>query len=361
MKKEKLIKTFFDLVQIDSESGQEKKIGEHLMVVLRGLGGRLRRDQAGNLHAYFAGKGDAIMLNAHMDTVRPGNGVKPVVNGDRISSDGTTILGADNKVAIAAILEAIRSVREAKQAHVPIDVVFTVGEELLLKGVKAFDVKKLHATKGLTFDAGTTINEVCLSAPFYNSIDIQIQGKGAHAGFEPEKGISAIRIASEIISLLHVGRIDSETTANVGIILGGSVRNAVPASAHFSGEIRAKNEKKLEGLTRQWKGAVHQVAKKYRGSRVKLTVIREFNGYRFTEAYPLVSVVREAHRKLGFQTKYIEFGGGSDVNIFNTKGITTLGVGMGAWNIHTTREYTKISEMIRMVKFIEIIISVNNQ
>ena len=343
-------------MQIDSESGNEQAIGKYLSHQLKNLRGRVQRDKAGNVHAYFIGIGEPIMLNAHMDTVRPGNGVRPVIKGDRITSDGSTILGADNKVAIAAILEAIRLVREEKIQHIPIDVVLTVGEELLLKGAKAFDTKKLHARRGLTFDAGTSINEVCLAAPFYTSIDVHIQGNGAHAGAEPEKGLSAIRIASEIISGLPLGRIDSQSTANVGIIDGGSVRNAVPAKARFHGEIRAKDENQLKELTQQWKQAIDTIARKYRGSKIKVAVIREFNGYRFTEAHPLVDFVRSAHKKLGIKTTFIEFGGGSDVNIFNTKGIATLGVGMGAWNIHTTREYTKVSEMVKMVKFIETII-----
>jgi len=186
-------------------------------------------------------------------------------------------------------------------------------------------------------------------------MDVAVEGRSAHAGQEPEKGVSAIRIAAEIIAKLSLGRIDRETTANVGVIQGGSVRNAVPESASFMGEIRSRDEKKLIKITRQWEHAIASVQGKYPKAKIALKIERQFDGYLFTKDHPLVGLVTRAFKSVGMKPTFIHSGGGTDVNVFNTKGIVAIGVGAASWDAHTTREYTKISELVKVAKFAEAI------
>lgn len=322
---------------------------------LADLDAKVKRDKVGNVIGQFDGVGEPIMLNAHLDTVEPGRGIKPKVKGDKIVSDGTTILGVDCKAGVSAILEALASMKEARMPHLPVEILFTVAEESLLLGSKKLNPKDLRARRGLTFDAGTEANEVCISSPYYHSMDVTIKGRSAHAGHEPEKGISAIRIASEIIVGLRLGRIDKETTANVGVIKGGAVRNAVPENASFVGEIRSRNEQKLIKMTQAWQEVVQRVQRKYPKAKIALKIARDFDGYVFNKSHPLLVLVTRALKKMGLTPKLIHSGGGTDVNAFNTKGIMAIGVGAASWEPHTTREYTKISEMVKVAKFAEAI------
>ncbi|OGH12771.1 MAG: hypothetical protein A2776_02830 [Candidatus Levybacteria bacterium RIFCSPHIGHO2_01_FULL_40_10] len=356
IKKARLIKTFIDLVKIDSPSEHEDEIAKNLLSRLKKLGAKTDTDSYGNVFGFFEGIGDPFMLNSHMDTVEPGRGIKPQIKGDRIYSDGNTILGGDAKAGLTIILEALTSLVESGKKHIPINVVFTRGEESGLFGAINLNYGKLRAKQGITFDGDDDVSNVDISSPGYDRVDVTITGRGAHAGAEPERGISAIKIASEIISKLKLGRIDFETTANIGLISGGSARNAVPETVHFKGEVRSRDRKKLEKHTRHFEDVINNTMNKYPDASVNLVLEREFNPYRFEEQHPVIDKIKKAFSELKIKPNLHETGGGSDVNIFHNHGLQSIVVGIGDYEAHTTREYVVISQMVQAAEFCEKIV-----
>ena len=260
---DRLVKTFCDLVQIDSPSDEEEEVAQDLSRRLEALGFEILRDAHGNLIAREDGE-NPLLLSAHMDTVEPGRGIKPTIEGDRIVSDGTTILGGDCKAGVAAILEGLESVVEEELPRRTIQLAFTRGEEIGLVGARNMDFSMITADEAVVFDGNGPVNKLTGSSPTYVSFEVKITGRSAHAGVEPEKGLSAIKIAAEIISELPQGRLDEETTFNVGTISGGSVRNAVPEQATFTGEFRSRNLETLDLLQLQARGIFDQVRDRYK-------------------------------------------------------------------------------------------------
>lgn len=354
----RLVNTLLDLVRIDSPSGEEKEISKFIAEKLRKLGGKVQFDNFGNLIAKFAGSGEPIIINSHLDTVEPGRNIHPQIKGDRIVSDGTTILGGDAKSGVAIILEALESLQEDKKSHLPIEVIFTLSEENGLLGALNLDYNLISAKHGVTFDGEKSIEHITTSAPGYSRIDVTISGRSAHAGMEPEKGISAIKIASEIISQLEVGRIDDETTANIGLIEGGSARNAVPETVHFKAEIRSRNLEKLEKHSLHFEKVFKEVMEKHPKAKIELNINREFDPYLFEENHSVIELISKTLKKLDLKPNLKASGGGADVNIFHTHGLEVVCVGIGDYNPHTTREYVIISEMLEGTKFCEELISI---
>lgn len=354
--KKRLVQTFLDLVTIDSPSGEEDKIREELAKRLTALGVDVKRDTYGNLVAKISGEGEPFLINGHLDTVEPGRGIKPVIDGDIIRSDGTTILGSDPKAGLCAILEALASIREDNKKTRSLEIVLTIGEETGLFGAMNLDYRSIHATQGVTFDGEFGVECVDSAAPGYNRIDARIIGRGAHAGAEPEKGISAIKIASEIIAELELGRIDHETTANIGLIKGGSARNAVPEEVFLEGEIRSRSVTKLDKHTKHFEDIFTKYDKKYPDAKVEMTVEKEFHPYVILPSHPVVVHLDKIYKKMGLQKVFEPTGGGSDVNIFHAHGIQVVDVGTGGGSMHTTREYVLISEMVKTAIFCETLI-----
>ena len=256
--RERLVQTFCELVRIDSPSGEEEAMALDLEKRLRNLGLKTTRDDYGNLLANNGGL-DPIILSAHMDTVEPGRGIKPEINGNRIVSDGTTILGGDCKAGVAAILEALQSIREDDIPHLPLEVIFTREEETGLVGARHLDFSKIQAKEAIVFDGEGPPSQITSASPTYIGFDIEVTGRAAHAGVEPEKGLSAIRIASEIITRLPQGRLDDQTTFNIGTIAGGSVRNAVAENTIIKGEFRSRNVETLDDIRLQISQALNEV------------------------------------------------------------------------------------------------------
>lgn len=356
--KDRLVKTFLELVKIDSPSGQEAEVAKFLARKLEKLGGKAEFDSYGNLIVHFSGQGEPMMLNAHMDTVEPGRGIKPIVEGEIIKTDGTTVLGGDPKAGVAAIIEALTSIKEGGKKHLPIEVVLTRQEELGMIGARNLDYSKVKAKRGVTFDGGEESHKVDISSPGYQRVDAIIVGRAAHAGAEPEKGISAIKIAAEIISKLNLGRIDEETTANIGLIEGGSVRNAVPEKVVIRGEIRSRDMQKLETHTKHFEEVFDGVMKNYPEANLELELEKEFNSYRFNENHRVLEHIKRGFETLGVTPQLHHSGGGTDVNIFHTHGIEALVVGDGDYNAHTTREYVDINQMLLAAQFAEKLIEV---
>ena len=287
--RQRLVDTFLDLVRIDNPSGHEQEVARYCSARLAALGFSLESDSAGNLFAKRQdakrqdakrpGRGQPLMVNAHMDSVQPCMGIKPVVDGDTIHSDGTTILGADDRASVAAILEALQVLVEEKLAAPPLEVVLTVCEEMGLKGVREMDFSHITAKEGVTLDHEGPAGGIVIAAPYQDRLLVTIHGKMAHAGVAPEQGISAIRVAAEAIAAMPLGRIDPETTSNIGIIHGGSARNVVPGRVDVEGEARSRNEAKLKKQTGAMVHAFEEAAARH-GARAELTVTRNYHGFR---------------------------------------------------------------------------------
>jgi len=352
--KRRLVRTFKKLVKIDSPSLHEKKVVAYLRKELKSLGinshevGRVRGGEVGSLVAFMPGNGmrkPLLMLNAHMDTVTPGKNIKPIEKRGYIHSDGSTILGADNKAGIAAILEMIRVLKEQEIAHPPLRVVFTAAEEIGLMGAKVLPENIMNADCGLTLDGGD-IDKVIYKAPSQYSLAATITGRAAHAGIHPEEGINAIKVASVAIARMKLGRIDRETTANIGMIHGGRATNIIPDKVELKGEARSHDLKKLDRQVEQMERALLKACEKYR-ARLNLKVERVYKAFEIDKGSKLLSSVLAGMKSSGIKPRVERTGGGSDANIFNEWGIPTLILGVGADRVHTTREQICVDDLIR--------------
>ncbi|MBI2170550.1 MAG: M20/M25/M40 family metallo-hydrolase [Chloroflexi bacterium] len=350
IRQERLIQTFLDLVRIDSPSGEEEAVAQELSRRLTALGFTVQRDAHGNVIASEPGS-DPLLLSAHMDTVEPGRGVKPRVEGDRIVSDGTTVLGGDCKAGVSAILEALDSIKEERAKRAPVQVVFTRGEEIGLVGAKNLDFSLVKAKRGVVFDGNGPPSKITIASPTYVGFDVEVKGRAAHAGAEPEKGVSAIHIAAQIIARLPQGRLDAETTFNVGLITGGSVRNAVPEEAAFMGEFRSRNRETLERLRREVLEAFQEARQGNPGAAITDTLYTDFEGYSLSADDPMVQHLVRVLASIGMAAEPGPSGGGTDGNIMNLHGIHCVVVGMSTQEMHTTREFVPIADLVSTARF----------
>lgn len=349
---------FIQMVKIDSESRNERAFMDWLKQELAGMGAKCEEDNAhlktggnaGNLYAYLPGKIDKppLLLCAHVDTVKPGNGIKPVIKDGRIYSDGTTVLGADDKSGVAEMLWGIKRYLQSGQSHAPLELLFTISEEVGLLGAKHFDKSKLTSALGYAFDS-QDIGEFMIAAPAQNTIKLTIHGKEAHAGVEPEKGINAIRIAAEAIAAVPIGRIDFETTANIGIIQGGTATNVVPNKVEIAGEARSHNPEKLAQVTRDIISTFEHAIARHKldncAARLEVKAETEYQSFCMQENHPVVQLARQAVANLGFSEKFIKGGGGSDANIIIASGVPMIVAGTGMYRYHTVEEYIDISDL----------------
>lgn len=351
IKRDRLVSTFLELVQIDSPSGQEEEIARHLVAVLKSLDLLVVRDATGNVIGHLAGEGQPILLSAHMDTVEPGRGVKPLVRDGAITSDGTTILGADDKSGVAVILEVLRVLVEQDLDHPPLEVALMVSEEKGLKGAKGLDLTRLRAREGIVLDSGGEIGTIVVSAPSQDKIRAVVHGKAAHAGAEPEKGINAIVVAAEAIAAMPLGRIDEETTANIGRIQGGTATNIVPDRAEMEGEARSHDERKLEAQVQAMTEALKKAANRH-GATVEIDVQRSYSTFKLSEEDSIVRRAVAAARTLGLTPALVPSGGGSDANIFNAGGMAAINISAGMEKVHTTEERIAVADMVKCTEFL---------
>ena len=343
--RDRLVKTFCDLVAIDSPSGEEEEVAEVLTGRLEALGLEVKRDAYRNLIA-SDGRDDPIMMSAHMDTVEPGRGIKPSVDGDRIVSDGTTILGGDCKAGVSAILEALESLSEDGTPHLPLEVVLTREEELALRGARNLDLSMVRSREAIVFDGEGPVSRITSASPTYIGFDIEITGRAAHAGADPEKGLSAIRIAAELVSRLPNGRLDEETTFNVGMIEGGSTRNTVPETAVLKGEFRSINMETLDSVQLQLRAAIDGVRQMFPEAVIDDHVTTEFETYTLSDDDPSTQRVKAALTSLGLEPTMKSSGGGTDGNVFRLHGINATVVGMADHNMHTVREFVTVPDLV---------------
>ena len=353
---ERLVNSFCEMVRIDSPSDEEEEVAKHLTERLTQLGFHVQRDAHGNVIASEEGD-DPLLLSAHMDTVEPGRGIKPEVQGDRIVSDGTTILGGDCKAGVSAILEGLQSVKDEGLSRRPLQVVFTRGEEIGLIGATNLDYSMIRAKESVVFDGNGPVNTITGASPTYMSFNVTVKGRAAHAGVEPEKGLSAIRIATEIISQLPQGRLDEETTFNVGFISGGSVRNAVPAEATFGGEFRSRNTETLDLLRMEVLAKLEQARQRYGEASIEEDLEVLFHMYNLDPNDQIVKLVTRVMGDLNLRPNIQPSGGGTDANVMRHHGIECVVVGMSTNEMHTVNEYVVVPDLVTTARFCHMVVT----
>ena len=344
---ESMINQFMEMVRIGSESGNEAEFIEYLKKEFEKLGATAERDSYGNLIAKLPARGskakESILLSSHADTVKPGIGIEPVLDNGIIRSAGDTILGADDKAGIAEMLEALR----IAEVRPPIEIAISRQEEVGLLGVKNLDYSKITAKKGFLLD-NDTLETIVIGGPSYFAIDVEVKGKAAHAGMEPEKGINSIQAASNAITKLKLGRLDEETTANVGEINGGMIRNGVPETASFLAECRSLNHKKAQELADEMKKIIADEVESY-GASVKIKVDNLCKAVDIPEDSWTVDASKKALQKAGVNATTTFITGFTDASIYNNHGIEMAVVGIGARLEHSLEEHIYVEDMRKAV------------
>lgn len=360
---QRLVNEFLELVQIDSETKYESEIAAVLKKKFTELGLEVIEDASKEKTGYGSGniictlkgntdQADTIYFTSHMDTVVPGRGIKPVIHDDGfITSDGSTILGADDKAGIATMLESIRLLKENHISHGDIQFIITIGEESGLVGAKALDQSLIKAKYGYALDSDGEVGDIIVSAPTQAKIMTIIRGKTAHAGVAPEKGISAITLASKAISKMPLGRIDKETTANIGSFAGGEATNIVCDYVEVVAEARSLKKDKMENQVTKMKEAFESAAKELGGS-AEVNIDIMYPGYSFQEGDPVVEIAKKAAKNIGHTSKLLSSGGGSDANVISSYGIPTVNLAVGYEEIHTTKERMAISNLNKLTTLI---------
>lgn len=375
--RERLAETFKSLVEIDSISREEGVFAAKIEKLLTAMGAKTFVDSAGdkvggntgNLIAKLQGNTTAppLLLNAHMDTVEPGRGVKPILKNGTFTSDGNTILGADDKSAIAILLETLTVLREHHLPFGPLEIVLTVCEEIGLLGAKHLDLSLVTATYGFALDA-TDTEGIVTRSPSANHLEFIIHGKDAHAGAAPERGINAISLASKAIAGLKLGRIDQETTCNIGIIQGGLATNIVPNLVTVKGEVRSHNEEKLHKVTSDIVSSFKAVVEGFEETRteeglprIEVAIKKDFSRTFIPDDHRVVTLASKAAENLGRKMATKTSGGGADANIFFEKGIFTGVLGTGMRDMHSVRESVKLDDMVRTAELLLEIIRLHSQ
>ncbi len=363
---------FTELAQIDSESREEAKIAVRLEDILTQMGATVAYDTAGeaiggncsNMVARFKGNVDVdpLFLSGHMDTVVPGKGVKVIYKDGVFRSDGTTILGSDDKSALAIIIEVLKVIQENKLPCPPVEVVFTVAEEIGLMGAKHFDFSMMASQFGYILDS-TDTEGIVTKAPAANKINLKVYGKAAHAGAAPENGVNAIHAAACALSKLELGRIDEVTTCNMGLISGGAATNIVPEFVEIKGEARSHDVEMLARVTENIRTTVEKTIADLRGGgelpRVEVEVEQDFANTNIPEDHPTVTLARKAAKNLGYELASKTIGGGADANVFFGKGIMAGVLGTGMTDVHTLKESIKMSDMENTARLVLEILQVH--
>lgn len=353
--RKRLIDEFLELVGINSHSRNEREIADILKLKLTDLGFSVYEDNTGdkiggntgNLIAFRAGNPDImpVILNAHIDTVEPTENINVIVEDGVIKTDGSTILGADDKAGVASILEGVRSYLESAKEHGDIQIVFTVSEEVGLEGANNLDYNKISDGMMFAFDSGKPVCCIVTAAPSHATMTFKIYGKACHAGMCPENGINAIVCAAKAIAGINVGRIDFETTANIGKISGGKMRNIVPDYVEVLAEARSRDDQKLKKQVAHMVDAF-EIAAKEMGARLEYDVIDEYQAFKYDMSDDICQVALNATKRLGVQSEIEMSGGGFDANAFNKNGKRALVVGTGYENVHSPDEFITIEDLV---------------
>ncbi len=364
--KKRLLHTFLQMVRIDSETSDEQRIAQWIVAEFKKAGVRVRFDNAGpkvksnargNIIAFLPGRkpGPVIGLNAHIDTVVPGKGIRPVVTQNTVRSAGKTILGADDKAGAAIVIETIRAIKSGGLNHTPLYAILTISEEKGLLGARHIDLSKEKLDFILSLDSGDTPGRITVRAPYQNSIRVEIIGRAAHSGLHPEEGINALTAAAAAISRIKLGRIDAQTTANLGLIQGGSAVNIVPEHVIIQGEVRSHSETKLERVTHHVYQTFERICRRER-TKLIFHIERVYDGFDLKGTSPVVRHIAGPMKAMGLTLDGVATGGGQDANIFNAAGIPAVNIGCGMKKPHTVDESLDLKEFYTAARLIQTIV-----
>jgi len=366
MSTERLLGTFLDLVRIDSPSGLEAKVAGHCAELLAQAGLSVRFDASaaitgsntGNLIADLPGtdpSAPALVLSAHLDCVEPCRGVEPVVRDGIVYSAGETVLGADDKAGVAAIVEGVRRIIEAGSARGDVRIILTVAEECGLKGAKAVDPAEVQAALCVVLDADGEPGGIVTGAPTHYTFVAEFSGVASHAGVAPEQGRSALVMAARAIEAMQLGRLDESTTANVGTIEGGTATNVVPARVTLTGECRSLDPERVEEVRHSMHAAMEEAALSEGGS-VGVRWTREYQAFNVPEEAWAITVVRRACEDAGLTPRLFTTGGGSDGNVFAAHGVPTVVLACGMRSVHSTDENIAIADLESLAELVRAIV-----
>jgi len=371
--RERLAAIFTELCEIESPSRNEAEISSHLQCTFRELGAHeILIDESdvetgsntGNLIVRFKGSTNAapIFFCCHMDTVGPSEGIVVIRDGDIFRSGGNTILGADDKSGIAALVEMVTILRENSAPHAPFELLFTTCEEIGLLGAKAFDPKTLNAPYGYALDS-TRNDKIITAAPAANRLKISIHGKAAHSGSAPEKGINALAVAADAITRLSLGRIDHVSTTNLGLVQGGTATNIIPETVVLEGEVRSHSLNLLQQHTDHITTVFKKVAENWPTEdevgkpSVSVDIFQDFPLMNLDEKEPVLLRLQEAAKKASYPLEFDMAGGGSDANIFCEAGLKTAILPTGMANVHTTDEQVDLNDIVRLTALLIALVS----
>jgi len=350
---------FLELAAVASPSGEERQVADLVIAYLRDCGLAADEDGTGakvgstigNLYARIEpnAPGEPLFFCAHLDTVPPTDAIEPVIEDGVVRNARPTILGADNKAAVAAMLEATRRVLAENRRHAGIELVFTPKEEVGLLGAFAFDEQRLRARLGYVYDQAAPIGDIVLGAPSAEQLEITFHGRAAHAGMYPEEGRSAIAAAARAVAEMQLGRIDDESTANVGKISGGTAPNIVPEWCTLVADARSHDEHKLADIVRSIQDAV-TFAAGVTECEVETQARRSYSAYRFKRDDRVLRLAGEALGRCGFEARYALSGGAADANVFNERGLQCANLANGMAEIHTPDEHIAVADLEAMVE-----------
>jgi len=354
-----VVELFCDLAAISSPSRDERAVADAVLGRLRGMGLDPSEDESGpqtgsnigNIHvalpATNGSGGTPIFLNAHLDTVPPDGPVEPDIRNGIVVNRRDTILGADNKAAVAVMLEAFARLASGTP-HAGVELVLTPMEEVGLCGAKAFDTSRLQARLGYCYDHAAPIGNVVLAAPTQKSLELRFLGRAAHSGIAPEEGRSAIAAAARAVADMQLGRIDDATTANIGLIRGGVAGNIVPPECRVWAEARSRDADRLREQVQSMLDAATYAAN-LGDCELESRIVSEYEGYRFARTHEAVRLVSQALDGCGYPVTYIESGGGADANVFNAAGVPCVNVCNGMADIHTASEHIAVADLDGML------------
>jgi len=341
---------FLELAAIPSPSGEERAVADVVLRYLRELGLEPDEDDFGNVYARIepSAEGTPLFFCAHLDTVPPSGELRPVVEDGVIRNAGGTILGGDNKAAVVQMLEGVRRALVESVPHAGLELLFTREEEIGLLGAAAFDHKRLRARLGFVYDQEGAIGEIILGAPFAQGLEISFHGRAAHAGMSPEEGRSAIQAAAKAIADFRLGRVDEVTTANVGVIRGGTAGNIVPESCSFLAEARSHDERKLGELVQEMLDSCAFAASETE-CELQTELRKTYRGYRFAKNDDVIVLAADALARCGHEVRYGLSGGAADANVFNERGLRCLNLTHGVYDFHSPHERIAVADLEAMV------------
>ncbi len=356
----KITDTFLELVNIDGKSGNEKDVAAYIKKRMEDLNISVIEDNAGesfggnsgNLICFYEGElkdVEPILLSAHMDSIEPTKNIKPIIEDGIIRSDGTTILAADDRVGVTAVIEAITAIIENKISTGPIYLVFTVAEEIGMFGSKSLSKDSVPVEVGFILDSSAKPGDIITSAPSSHMIEITVIGKAAHAAVQPESGVDAIKIASEAISKLESGRISETCTINFGVINGGRAINIVADEVIIKADVRSIKKDESDFWLEKINSVFNETAEKYNGS-CNISITEKYSSFNLPDENKVVAIASKAIENIGLKPNCIKYPGGSDANILNSIGIPSVNFGLGYRNVHSKQEYVSIENLVISAK-----------